>query len=498
MQFPRINFDSPLARLEDVNANQQSGYPTPTSVLDSLANGNESSFVKDFVLPTPIPEDTVLFELIELFFAHFQDSFPCFHRITIMDDLRTRKLQTESPLLLYSMCAIAARWHSNPAIKALERDWYQQAKFFYELTERYPEPGLRTLQAVICLIFHATTVGDFSAGYIYLGKAWRQACALGLNRLDAEENGTFFGPRPEPETCLEREESRRALWLLFIADRGQSWPTGWPHAIDDRHFKIDLPIAEVDFQAMTLQGTPLTRNLDTLIRSCSAPHPGDPLNMFHYLVVAHIMLGRTVEQVHSLHDPPDSPEYLQRLNHLDDQLIKFRLGLPRSALYILEAPEEARGHVIWLNTVLNTITILLHYRCAKFTTDEETNAHFLQVVIAARNTANVVKDTSRINIDLLLNPHIVALYYLAACVLLVQWRLTGDEALKSEMDLLRLVFERCQEVFAFLGLKFKLSLQRDLEKDLEGIKEMRMMGFRGLLADCSKWKYIREGLAVLC
>ncbi|KAJ4296211.1 hypothetical protein N0V90_006256 [Kalmusia sp. IMI 367209] len=191
-------------------------------------------------------------------------------------------------------------------------------------------------------------------------------------------------------------------------DRNQSWPTGWPNAIDEKQFKLDIPIANSVFQAMTsetdpnqMHNAPFTRNMSTLIASTTAAK--QPLNVFHHLVIAYILLGRTAELVHSIHDNPSSPEYTEQCDELDNYVVKLRLSLPRSAASVLEAPADDRGQVVWLNATLNTISLLLHYRSVPFADPETVQDLFAKSVMAAKSTSQTIKDASRTSIDLLLN-----------------------------------------------------------------------------------------------
>ena len=240
-----------------------------------------------------------------------------------------------------------------------------------------------------------------------------------------------------------------------------------------------------------MKSTPFTRNFDKLI--ISFPSASEPLNVFYYICVAHVLIGRVAEQIHSLHDAPHTPEYAQQCAALDEYIVRIRLSLPRAATAILECPPESRVHVVWLNLMLNTTTILLHYRCARLVDETLSKDAFTQAVVAARNTAQIVKDATRCSIDLLINAHIGSSLYVAACVLVIQWKLTGDDTLKPDIELFGLVFDRFHEIFLFLGLKFKLALEHDLSRDRESVLDLRERGFRGLLADCSKWSFVKAG-----
>ncbi|KAF2869464.1 hypothetical protein BDV95DRAFT_609009 [Massariosphaeria phaeospora] len=520
MQFPGMNFDFSGASNRSPMA-QHLGYPTPISQLESLPTEAGQELDQNLISYVELPQDETLLELANIFFEQLYHMFPCIHKASFLAQIHDRHLHTQAPLILYAMCTLAARYHPDPAIKNRQKDWFEQAKFLYEFTSRKPHTGLRTIQAVLFLVSHALTVGDFSASWLYIGKAWRQAVVLGMNRMDSshadamgvnrldaevDHEKVYNLEKEEGRTAVEKEEYRRTLWLLFMMDRNHSWPTGWPHAIDERQFRIDIPVAESVFQNLMPDAgnsagtnTPFTRNLNALIASSSSATK--PLNLFHYLIVAHVLLGRVTEHIHSLHDSPHTPEYAEACNEFDTHIVKFRLSLPRSATSVLETPADARGHVIWLTVMLNTASILLHYRSAKLVPAAAATSQFARALAAAQNTAQLIKDASRISSDLLLSPHVGSSLYIAACVLVIQWRLAGDETLKSDIDIFALVFERFDEVFAFLGLKFKLALRHDVERSRESVVRLRERGLRGLLADCSKWTFVQEeaerlGLAV--
>jgi hypothetical protein len=503
MQFPGMNFDATASEL-------QAAYPTPDRHSHSEELVNDDDWMGNFHLPT----HDLMAELVELFFDNLYHMFPCFHRRTFQAQMRNGIIQQESSPVLYAICCVAARYHPVISVKARQKDWYEQAKFLYQLTERDPCPALRTIQAALLVTFHASTAGDYSSSWLFLGKAWRQAVALGMNRMDASKAASMSMKPQDLDTihanlhgteeidgtnAVEKEEYRRTLWLLFIMDRNHAWPTGWPNAIPETHFKVDIPIADSLFQAMdsdmdrTLyDNMHFTRNLNHLITSPSSAQ--GPINIFHYVCIAYILLSRVAELIHSLHDAPDTPEYAEECEALDSHIVKFRMSLPRQATSILEAPHADRGHVVWFQVILNTSAMLLNYRCASEVPVANTSSQFLLAVAAARNIAQIVKDASRVSIDLLLSAHIGSSLYVAACILVIQWRATGDPKLKDELDLFMLVFDRMNEVFLFLGLKFKVALEHDMQRSTESLEDLKNRGFRGLLADCSKWRHVKEAV----
>lgn len=318
MRFPGLNFD--LAAVPLPQPDGHIGYPTPESGHEIIPLDGDFSLDNDLSAGFQLPSTMVLNQLVELFFEHLRHMFPCFHRRSFTEKVQNGSMIHEAPLLLYAICCTAARYHSDEVVRKCEKDWYEQARFSYELTRRRPCPGLRTIQAALLLIFHAYTVGDFSASWLFVGKAWRQAVVLGMNRMDATHavamnlshpNATasqevYYGlQNSEAKTAVESEEYRRVLWLLFIMDRNHAWPTGWPHAIVETQFKVDIPLADSIFQAMDPEwgesiytNVAFTTNISRSIASLSSAK--DPINLFHYIAVAHVLLGKVAGLIHSL------------------------------------------------------------------------------------------------------------------------------------------------------------------------------------------------------
>jgi hypothetical protein len=164
MHIAGMNFDLLTPKVQ---------YLTPESVSQ-----HETDPIADFHLP---PHD-LLVELVNLFFDNLYHIFPCFHRKSFQAQAQDGTMAKQSPLILYTICCVTARLHPDISVKQRQIDWYEQAKFSYSLTQRAPDSGLRMLQAALLLIFHAGTVGDFSSGWLFLGKAWRQATALGMSK----------------------------------------------------------------------------------------------------------------------------------------------------------------------------------------------------------------------------------------------------------------------------------------------------------------------------
>jgi hypothetical protein len=325
------------------------------------------------------------------------------------------------------------------------------------------------------------------------------ASKTSMGHKPQDDENVYGLPSCEGSNAIGKEEQRRTLWLLYMSDRNYAWPTGWPNALPETHFKVDIPVADSLFQMMSseeqhrlAENTPFTGNISRLVTSLSAAE--DPMNILHYICVIHVILGRVSDLIHSLHEAPDTPEYAEKCSELDSHVVKFRLSLPRPATSVLEAASSDRGHVVWLQVMLNTAAMLLNFRCVTGVPVANASSQFLLAVAAARNTAQLVKDASRISIDLLMSAHIASSLYIAACVLVIQWRITGEATLKDDVDVFKLIFDRMNENFVYLGLKFKFALEHDMQRSRENLLEKRDRGIQGLLADCSKWKHVKDAV----
>ena len=147
LQFPGMNFDCPM-NAPQVEGPRRLDYPQPLSGL----NESSTNFEDNVTPQAALPADDVLMELVVLFFENVNQVFPIFHKKTFFEHLQTRRPQTEAPSLLYAICAIASRYHQDALVRNRQREWYELARFEYDLTPRDPYPSLRTIQAALLIL----------------------------------------------------------------------------------------------------------------------------------------------------------------------------------------------------------------------------------------------------------------------------------------------------------------------------------------------------------
>lgn len=227
--------------------------PLPLSPPSSDGHRSESTG------PDWIPPDDKQLELVDLFFERIQWYLPLFHRQSLTTSVKSGQLRQGSPLLLYSVLALAARFHPDPAIRGAQQSFHDKSKALYEATTHLPDQPLQTVQAATCIVLQAFTLGDHSIAALTLSKAWRQVVSLGFHHVDSPFRVVLPGiTAPDAGEWREKEERRRVLWALFILDRGMCFKAGLVHAIDDRQISAFLPMGEDVFQ--NLQSVRNSRN----------------------------------------------------------------------------------------------------------------------------------------------------------------------------------------------------------------------------------------------
>lgn len=77
-------------------------------------------------------------------------------------------------------------------------------------------------------------------------------------------------------------------------------------------------------------------------------------------------------------------------------------------------------------------------------------------------------------------------------MILSEWRLTDKPALREDVRVFEMLFDRMDQVFVFLGLKFKIALEHEMNRSKDEVRQLRKGGFKALLSDCSRWKHVKD------
>ncbi|KAF7562794.1 hypothetical protein G7046_g1314 [Stylonectria norvegica] len=459
-----------------------------------------------------LPPTELLLELVELYFEKSYDYLPILHKQTILSRVNSLN-QNDCPLLFLAIISVAAGSHPDRRIQGRQRGWLAEATASFSNTVNTEDHPLQTLQVASFIIFQAMIYGQFPTAWMVLGEAWRKAAAMGCNTQDCGAERILMpglGPLPSKD-WIEKEESRRAVWMLFVFDRGLSFPMGLTHAIDDRKLGVNLPMSEAAFQSTSEpanQDSPrYTSNLDRLITSVQERTRRGSASLWQYIVLAYAFLGRVSDCIYSLDWDPE--EQKAQVEALTSNLLRIRLMLPRSATDLSAADYLDFTHVVWLNVTLNSTTVLLYHRplddgkTLEDPSDLATN--WPHCVSAARNTISMIRDAARTSTSVIVNPHLGSSLFNIGRIVVIEYMCPStsrrnavgysnneltrerDPALVKDMEVLISTFEIMKDGLKACGKKFRNGLLFFVGEGEAEVREAKAGGSRALLKTCAKW-----------
>lgn len=175
------------------------------------------------------------------------------------------------PVLILSVCAVAARFTSSPNICSTSRqylrgeEWASHARDI--CTRRYEWPNITILTCLLILGLHEFGTCHGSRSWALGGQAIRMAFALQLHK-DLEYDPLSEGGKTQL-SFIDREIRRRIMWACFLMDRFNSSGSDRPMFIKEESLKIPLPVRERCFQ---LDMPAQTEALDGSVAQTDALH----------------------------------------------------------------------------------------------------------------------------------------------------------------------------------------------------------------------------------
>ncbi|WYZ40196.1 hypothetical protein EsH8_IV_000537 [Colletotrichum jinshuiense] len=216
----------------------------PTSLQAQEAEDNKLFFEGLDALPSKEIQE----HLAEVFFENiYGQAYHLLHRPSYMRKLRAGTLP---PVLILSVCAIAARFSSHPKLNSSSpnflrgEEWASHARDI--CTRRYEWPNITILTCLLILGLHEFGTCHGGRSWALGGQAIRMAFALQLHKdLDHDplnRNGS------SQLSFIDREIRRRTMWACFLMDRFNSSGTERPTFVREETIEIPLPIKEKYFQ----------------------------------------------------------------------------------------------------------------------------------------------------------------------------------------------------------------------------------------------------------
>ncbi|AEO69502.1 uncharacterized protein THITE_60403, partial [Thermothielavioides terrestris NRRL 8126] len=286
-----------------------------------------------------LPSKEIQEHLAEVFFENiYGQAYHLLHKPSYM---RKLKAGTLPPVLVLSVCAIAARFSNHPKLNTNPNflrgeEWASVARDI--LMKRYEWPNITILTCLLILGLHEFGTCHGGRSWSLGGQAIRMAFALQLHK-DLEHDPLRI-PGKTQLSFIDREIRRRTMWACFLMDRFNSSGTDRPTFIREETLKIPLPIKERNFQ-LDLPGPTETLS-GQVLEPVSEDNPNeakDNMGVAAWMIKAIALWGRIIwylNQGGKELDPhpmwsPDS-EYTKLLMQTEN----FLTELPESLAYSAE------------------------------------------------------------------------------------------------------------------------------------------------------------------
>ncbi|KAK3375353.1 fungal-specific transcription factor domain-containing protein [Podospora didyma] len=194
-----------------------------------------------------LPSKEIQEHLAEVFFENiYGQAYHILHKPSFMRKLKAGALP---PVLILSVCAIAARFSPHPKLNTSPNflrgeEWASTARDI--LTKRYEWPNITILTCLLILGLHEFGTCHGGRSWSLGGQAIRMAFALQLHK-DLEHDPLRLAGKTQL-SFIDREIRRRTMWACFLMDRFNSSGTDRPTFIREETLKIPLPIKEKNFQ----------------------------------------------------------------------------------------------------------------------------------------------------------------------------------------------------------------------------------------------------------
>lgn len=461
--------------------------------------------------PISLPSPSVLRELIDIFFEKLYVYIPILHRSRFLAELNSKGPQGCSQALLFAICAVSAARHTNPDIRELQRSWYDMARETLSKSLHSPDDVLATLQAAVMIIYQANIFTEYSTSWLLVGDAWRIAVVAGCARLDGNLRSTPLKLQSQVgNSWMKKEECRRALWMLFIFDRGLC-SLDLALVIDDQQLNINLPMADDIFSSeddpIDIEHIGYTSDIDKLMDAIEKEcRLGNNTNIRQFIVAAYMLLGRIGSDIYQ--NEFDYTKGTSVLDTLSASLIRLRLLIPPEATELSFADPKDFKLVIWLNAIMTANTVFLYHQPLldgeSFDVPSGMSKNWPHCVAASRNLVAGLRDMCRSSTDFADNAFLASLIYTGSRILIIEYILSSDDMtsrppenssmasyrcqnLKADIDLLCHIFRHFKVSLGCSGEQFYYAFVRSMTIDEEHSRAAKAGSLLDMLRICDRW-----------
>lgn len=281
-------------------------------------------------------------------------------------------LETHRPVLLFSLCAIAARFSLQYRDK--EEEFAVQAR--QRILDSFDDQRLEVVQAMVLMGLHDFGSHNGHKAWMFAGMAVRLGSALNLNMEPKKEKG---------QSPIEVEVQRRTYWSYYLMDRLNSYGVARPFLTQDHDCHIQLPCDQDSFE----------NGREVITEHLGGKNPHDPhkgnehMGAFAYLVRITSIWGDVLKYIHlsgvvphdAKEEQPGSFKPEAEFIKFVDRLKEWRVSLPKGLRYSdenLGAQIKAGtvGTYIMMHLMFHSCTIYV-YRYVMTVTMPEKDAEFI-------------------------------------------------------------------------------------------------------------------------
>ncbi|KAL7755491.1 hypothetical protein ACKLNR_014589 [Fusarium oxysporum f. sp. zingiberi] len=296
-----------------------------------------------------LPSKEIQEHLAEVFFDNIY--FQSYHLLHKPSYMRKLKNGTLPPVLVLTVCAVAARFTSSPLVSSSGpeflrgEEWASHARDI--CTRRYEWPNLTILTCLLILGLHEFGTCQGGRSWALGGQAIRMAFALQLHKDLKYDPSGRTGAKMQL-SFIDREIRRRIMWACFLMDRFNSSGTDRPMFIREDTIQIPLPVKEKYFQFDIPAPTEM---LDGPVPHPASPNDGqladarDNMGVVAFLIRGIALRGRIITYLSQggkdLDPNPMWEDVSQYVKHLND-VVNLEGSLPLSLKYSAENLEVHR------------------------------------------------------------------------------------------------------------------------------------------------------------
>ncbi|OSD00133.1 hypothetical protein PYCCODRAFT_1437689 [Trametes coccinea BRFM310] len=199
----------------------------------------ERPFLDPLLSLQDFPPHDLLWELLELYFRHINDTTPLLHKPTFMQSIREglhlRHGGFGATVLL--ACALGSRYSHDPRVLLDGTDSWRSAgwKWYQKVEDMHKSPlaPVQLYDVQICALMTMYIQGTTSpqTTWVLIGIGIRKALDVGAHRK------SMYKTQP----TIEDELWRRAFWTLMFLEIWSSYGLGRPPCIHEEEYDVALP-----------------------------------------------------------------------------------------------------------------------------------------------------------------------------------------------------------------------------------------------------------------